>query len=94
MKKATIFIAFLIGMIWNAQAQKDSTKQKQDTTIQVLLTLDQYRALLYVLDQNIDSKKLSKEIFELIGKSASIYQPADKPKEAAKAPEKAEKKKQ
>ena len=95
-----LFIVLLaIGMMATASAQMDSTKQetpkaKQDTTIQILLPLDYYRSLLYVIDQNIDSKKLSKEIFELIGKSASIYQPADKPKEAAKAPEKAEKKKQ
>lgn len=84
MKKATILFAFLIGMILNATAQKDSSKPKQDTVIQVLLPLDQYRALLYVLDQNIDSKKLSKEVFELLGKAASIYQPADKPKEQVK----------
>ena len=54
--------------------------KKQDTTIQIILPLDQYRALIYALDQNIDSKKLSKEIFDLLQKSASIYQPADKPK--------------
>lgn len=94
MKKATIILLFAIGMMATASAQKDSAKAKQDTTIQILLPLDYYRSLLYVIDQNIDSKKLSKEIFELIVKSASIYQPADKPKEAAKAPEKAEKKKQ
>lgn len=79
-----MILLFAIGMMATASAQKDSTKAKQDTTIQVLLPLDQYRALLYVLDQNIDSKKLSKEIFELLGKAATIYQPADKPKEAIK----------
>lgn len=94
MKKATILFAFLIGMILNATAQKDSSKPKQDTVIQVLLPLDQYRALLYTLDQVIDSKNLSKQVFELFGRSASIYQPADKPKEPAKAPEKEKAKKQ
>lgn len=79
-----MIIAMLIGMIGFANAQKDSTKAKQDTVIQVLLPLDVYKGLLYVLDQNIDSKKLSKEIFELLGKAATIYQPADKPKEAIK----------
>lgn len=92
--KKTIMMLLAIGMMYTASAQKDSSKPKQDTLIQVLLPLDQYRALLYTLDQVIDSKNLSKQVFELIGRSASIYQPADKPKEPAKAPEKEKAKKQ
>lgn len=84
MKKATMIMLLAIGMMATASAQKDSTKAKQDTTIQVLLPLEVYKGLLYILDQNIDSKKLSKEIFELITKASYIYQPADKPKEAIK----------
>lgn len=50
--------------------------QKQDTTIVITMPLDQYRALLYTIDQNIDSKKVSKELLEFLQKSAAI-----KPKE-------------
>lgn len=51
--------------------------QKQDTTIVITVSLDQYKGLLYVIDQNIDSKKVSKDLIEFLQKSAAI-----KPKEA------------
>ena len=73
MKKAFIGILILVSLTANAQ-----TKDKVDTTIQVTLDIDQYRALLYAIDSNIDSKKVSKEIVEFIAKSAKMV--ADKPK--------------
>ena len=67
----TIIIWLFITAISFGQA-----KEKQDTTIQITVSLDQFRALLYVIDQNIDSKKVSKDVIELLQKSAAI-----KPKE-------------
>ena len=52
--------------------------QKQDTTIHIVLPLETYRQLLSTLDKVIDSKQLSKELFDLFQKNTSIY---DKPKE-------------
>ena len=72
--KKTILIAALMVASFTSQAQSD-------TTIQVKLELNQFKQLLYVLDQAIDSKKLSKEIQELLTKNASIL---DKPKELPK----------
>ena len=73
MKKIT-FILLLLVASFTSQAQSD-------TTIQIKLELNQFKQLLYVLDQAIDSKKLSKEIQELLTKNASIL---DKPKELPK----------
>ena len=50
--------------------------QKQDTTIFITMPLDQFRAVLYTIDSNIDSKKVSKELLEFLQKNAAI-----KPKE-------------
>lgn len=36
------------------------------------------------IEQNIDSKKVSKELLEFIQKNARVMQPADKPKEPKK----------
>jgi hypothetical protein len=69
-KTITILTILLASTIWLFG------QQKQDTTIVITVSLDQYRALLYVIDQNIDSKKVSKEVIELLQKSAAI-----KPKE-------------
>ncbi len=54
--------------------------QSKDTTIQVKLEINQFRALIQALDVLIDSKKASKEVIELLTKNASILD-ADKPKE-------------
>ena len=59
-------------------AQSDTTKR--DTTIQIKMNINQFRGLLYAIDQNIDSKKVSKELLEFLQKSAQMVQPADKPK--------------
>jgi len=72
--KTITFIALLLVASFTSQAQSD-------TTIQVKLELNQFKQLLYVLDQTIDSKKLSKEIQELLTKNATIL---DKPKELPK----------
>lgn len=76
MKKITIIAAILFASI-SSFAQ---SKEKKDTTIQITISIDQYRGLLYAIDQNIDSKKTSKEIIEFIIKSAKMSE-ADKPKE-------------
>ena len=72
--KKTILIAALMVASFTAFSQSD-------TTIQIKLELNQFKQLLYVLDQAIDSKKLSKEIQELLTKNATIL---DKPKELPK----------
>lgn len=76
MKKLFFAIAILVSLSATAQT-KDTTKPKADTTIQILLPLDTYRQLIGVIAENIDSKKITKEIIDLFQKTATIY---DKPK--------------
>jgi len=76
MKK--LITILLILSVFTLQAQ--DLPVKQDTTIAVQMKLDQFRALLIAIDQNIDSKKISKEILEFLQKNARLVQPADKPK--------------
>lgn len=86
MKKtiAIIFAALFINAV-SAQAKKDSTQQQpKDTTIAVVMSLDQFRALLATIDQNVDSKSVSKQLLGFLQQSAQIMQPADKPKEQTK----------
>lgn len=70
-KTITIITALFITVVSFGQA-----KEKQDTTIVITVSLDQYKALLYTIDSNIDSKKVSKDLIDFISKSAAI-----KPKE-------------
>lgn len=84
MKKliAVILTAFAIAS-FSAQAQNKPVKQdtvKRDTIIQLSMKLNEFRALLYAVDSNIDSKKASKEIVDFLQKSARMVQPADQPK--------------
>ena len=72
MKKAIIGILVLFTL--NTKAQ-----EKKDTTLQTTLTINEFRAVLYAIDQNIDSKSLSKQLIELLNKNTKIV--ADKPKE-------------
>jgi hypothetical protein len=65
---AALFIACL------SQAQ-----QKQDTTIAITVNINDFRAILYTIDANIDSKKVSKELLDFIQKNSKIV--ADKPKQ-------------
>jgi len=57
--------------------QKDSTAK--DTTIQITVKLNDFKALLFLIDQNIDSKRTSKEIVEFLTKNAAIL-PTEKKK--------------
>lgn len=79
MKKVLIILLLITGV---ALAQEP--KAKQDTIIQVTMKLDQFRAVLITIDQNIDSKRVSKELLEFLQKSAQMVQPSDKPKEVKK----------
>jgi hypothetical protein len=82
MRKSILTIAILfIASLGMAQAKKDSTVAVKDTTISVQMNINQFRGLLYAIDQNIDSKKVSKELLEFLQKSAQIVQPKDKPKD-------------
>jgi len=76
MKK--LITILLILSAFTIQAQ--DVHVKQDTTIAVQMKLDQFRALLNAIDQNIDSKKISKEILTFLQQNAKMVQPADKPK--------------
>jgi len=72
-KTITILIAAFICVMSFGQT-------KQDTTIVITMPLDQFRALLYTIDQNIDSKKVSKELLEFLQKSAAIKPKEEQPK--------------
>jgi hypothetical protein len=54
-----------------------SKAQKKDTTIQILMPIEQFKGLLNVIDMNIDSKKTSKEITDFLIKSAIILPKVD-----------------
>ena len=73
-----LILILLICLPLALMAQSDTTKR--DTTIQIKMNINQFRGLLYAIDQNIDSKKVSKELLEFLQKSAQMVQPADKPK--------------
>ena len=74
MKKTLILGAILFSL--SANAQKES--KIIDTTIQVNFSLNEYKALLSVLESNIDSKKLTKELIDFLNSKVQII--ADKPK--------------
>ena len=67
----------LILSAFTLQAQE--VPVKQDTTIAIQMNIAQYRELLMAIEQNVDSKKISKEILEFLQKNARLVQPADKP---------------
>jgi hypothetical protein len=75
MKKMIVLGAVLFSLSSNAQ-QKES--KIIDSTIEITLSLNEYRAIMSAIDSNIDSKKISKEILEFIAKNAQLV--ADKPK--------------
>jgi hypothetical protein len=80
-KLALTLSVLLISVLAFSQDKPKVEPAKADTTIAIQMKLDQFKALLYTIDQNIDSKKISKELLEFIQKSAQIVQPADKPKQ-------------
>jgi len=75
MKKTLLILSVLFALGVSAQ-------EKKDTTVQTTLSLDQYKAVLYAIDQNIDSKSLSKQLIDLLNKNTAIV--ADKPKTEVK----------
>jgi len=95
MKKtiAIIFAAFLISTNVNAQEKNTANSftskpgdyptitTPKDTTIAVVMTIGQFRTLMFKIDQLVDSKSASKELLMFLQQSAQIMQPADKPKE-------------
>lgn len=82
MKKSIITLSLCLATIISfgqtkPEAKKDSIVQavpeaKKDTIVQMFMHINQYRALLYKIDVNIDSKKETKEVLEFLQKSASI----------------------
>lgn len=75
MKKLLTTTALFVALLSQAQ-------EKQDTTIAMTVNINEFRAILYAIDQNIDSKKVSKELLEFIQKNSKMV--ADKPKETIK----------
>ena len=72
MKKLLTTTALFIALLSQAQ-------EKKDTTIAMTVNINEFRAILYTIDTNIDSKKVSKELLEFIQKNSKIV--ADKPKQ-------------
>lgn len=79
MKKVFIAIAIIFSLSASAQVKKD-------TTIQITMNVDQFRAVLGAIDANIDSKKISADLLQFLQKNAQIV--ADKPKEQPVLPTK------
>ena len=75
MKKLLTTTALFVALLSQAQENKD-------TTIAMTVNINEFRAILYAIDANIDSKKVSKELLEFIQKNSKIV--ADKPKEKIK----------
>ena len=79
----SILTTLLILSAFAVQAQTKPVEQPkaiQDTLINIEITLSQMRALFATIDQNVDSKKVSKEILTFLQQNAKMVQPADKPK--------------
>lgn len=74
MKKLIIVSALLFSLSVNAQ-----TKEKKDTTVQITMTLEQFKSLIVTIDKNVDSKSVSNALLDLLYKSTQIV--ADKPKQ-------------
>lgn len=78
MKKLLTLLFVLVTL---SAAAQDKPK---DSTIQVTVSLNDFRALLAVIDASIDSKKTSKELLEFLQKNAKLLtpptDPVDKPK--------------
>lgn len=60
----------MLPLFGNAQ-----DKQQKDTVIAVTMQLNQFRALLFAIDSNIDSKKASKELIEFLQQNAKMMSP-------------------
>lgn len=78
-----LILTLIICLFTTLAFAQDKPKEepvKQDTIIAVKMDIKQFRYLLMVIDQNVDSKKASKELLDFLQSSALILQPADKPK--------------
>lgn len=73
MKKAIFILSILFATASFAQE-----KPKQDTTIIVTAKIEDFRRLLYLIDMNVDSKKVSAEIINFLQQSARIAEPPKK----------------
>ena len=86
MKKSilTLFACLIAVFVFSQEKSKD-TPAKKDTTVSVQMNINQFRQLLFAIDQNVDSKKATKELLEFLQKSAQIVQPVEKPKPVDKS---------
>lgn len=75
MKKVLFTLALFASLSSFAQKKEEP----KDSTVQITLHVNEYRAVLSAIDANIDSKKLSKDLIEFIAKNAQLV--TDKPKE-------------
>lgn len=75
MKKSILTLLLLTSIAF----AQDKPQAKQDTVISVEMKLDQFRAVLMTIDQNIDSKRISKELLEFLQKSAKMIEPKPQP---------------
>lgn len=82
-----------ISMQVSAQATPATPDMKvvNDTTVQVTMNINEFRAVLYAISSAIDSKKATSEIVDFLQRKARMLEPADKPK-ATEAPKPATKK--
>ena len=89
--KTELTIATL-GFAQEKKPQEKAPEQPKDTTIAVTLNINQFRALLFAIDQNIDSKKASKELIDFLQQNARMVNPTTdwnkKAQEAQKAVDK------
>ena len=67
MRKVLFILSLFTATICQAQSK--------DTTVQVTVSIEQFRGLLAAIDGNIDSKKASKEIVDFLLKSAAVLPP-------------------
>ena len=92
MKKKTILFSLMLFVASISFAQEKKQEQPKDTTIAVTLNINQFRALLFTIDNSIDSKKTSKEILDFLQQNARMVNPTTdwnkKAQEAAKEIEK------
>ena len=72
MKKLLVIITFFCFSNLSAQTKQPDIKIINDTTIQIILNINEYRSLLSAIDEQIDSKKITKEIIMFIQQRARI----------------------
>jgi len=74
MKKIIILTTFLISSFFSFAQSKDTSKPiVKDTAIAITITLNDFKLLLFKIDQNIDSKIITKELLDFLQKNARIH---------------------